>query len=161
VSINNVRISATGGALASPIEVPEETATYPEADMFGRLPAYGLFCRHVEDLRLCGVYLSTEVSDGRPALVADNVSGLDLIGFRGQAPSRERPVVHMTNARRVFVHGCRALVGTSTFMRLGGKKTESVRALGNDLSEAKVPFILDDNVDKHVLTDIANTSQEM
>ncbi len=33
--------------------VPEQAADYPEARMFGRLPASGLYVRHVNRLRLC------------------------------------------------------------------------------------------------------------
>jgi polygalacturonase len=160
VSLNNVRISATGNTRAVPIQVPEKIASYPEADMFGRLPAYGLFCRHVEDLRLSDVYLSTDIGDERPALVADDLSGFDLTGFRGQPPTGDQPVLHITNARHVFVHGCRALVGTGAFVRLGGDKTGKVQVLANDLSEAKVAFVLDDNVDKNALTESANALPE-
>src|SRR5512142_1249439 len=32
-------------------EVPEVPKAYPEARMFGRLPSYGFYCRHVDGLR--------------------------------------------------------------------------------------------------------------
>jgi hypothetical protein len=40
------------GAGVSSTLVPELPADYPECDMFGWLPAYGLYCRHVKNLRL-------------------------------------------------------------------------------------------------------------
>jgi hypothetical protein len=43
---------------------------------------------------------------------------------------------------------------------LGGDKTEKVQVLANDLSEAKVAFVLDDNVDKNALTESANALPE-
>jgi polygalacturonase len=156
VSLSHVRVTMAGGGLAKAAEIGEEITKYPEADMFGELPAYALFCRHTEDLTLCDVHLATDSPDERPALVAEEVTDLDLMGIRGHPTSGDRAVVHLTNARRVFIHGTRALPGTGAFLRLGGDKTEKVHVLGNDLSEARLAFALDDNVDKSALTEHAN-----
>ena len=156
VSLSHIRITASGSGLVKHFEVPEEIAKYPEADMFGELPAYGLFCRHTEDLTLSEVHLSTEILDERPALVANDVSDLDLTDFRGQPPSGDRPVVYLNNTRRVLIQGARALTGTGTFLRLAGEKTETVRALGNDFSEARPAFVLNDEVSKDALIGKAN-----
>ncbi|WP_430455454.1 glycoside hydrolase family 28 protein [Rheinheimera sp.] len=58
--------------------VPQERAAYPEYSMFGELPAYGLFVRHVRGLVLKNVRLSSLEADFRPALVLDDVIGLTL-----------------------------------------------------------------------------------
>jgi hypothetical protein len=42
----------------------------------GDLPAYGLYCRHVNDLRLDGLRLKTAEPDNRPAIVLENVRTL-------------------------------------------------------------------------------------
>jgi polygalacturonase len=161
VSLSHVRILAAESGLAKRFEIPEEIAKYPEANMFGELPAYGLFCRHAEDLSLCEVDLSTETRDERPALVADDVSGLDMTGFRAQPPSGDLPVVYLTNARRALIHGTRALTGTGTFLRLDGEKTERVHALGNDFSDARRAFFLNDDVSKDALVERANILPEI
>jgi hypothetical protein len=36
-------------------EPPEEEAAYPEPDMFGEIPAYGFFVRHVKGLEMNNV----------------------------------------------------------------------------------------------------------
>lgn len=46
--------------------------------MFGRLPAYGFFCRHVKNLYLSRVELALASPDSRPALVCDDVADLEL-----------------------------------------------------------------------------------
>lgn len=53
--------------------VPELPADYPEYDMFGELPAYGLYARHVRGLKLRRVSLTAEREDYRPAQVFDDV----------------------------------------------------------------------------------------
>ena len=156
VSLSNLRIQAAGGGLAKAFEIGEEPAKYPGADMFGELPAYGLFCRHIEDLHVCEVSLHTQFGDERPALVVDDVNGLDVTGFRGQPPLGDRAVVRMTNARRILVQGARALEKTSVFLRLSGEKTSKIHVLANDFSEASRAFVVDDEVGKDALVEKAN-----
>ena len=60
------------GPIADP--VPEVEADYPRATMFGRLPARGLYARHVEGLRLRDVHFTGGAGDDRPAVVTDDVS---------------------------------------------------------------------------------------
>lgn len=87
VTLSNIRINFLGGgtqqqADLKPGSIPEAPGGYPEYDMFGDLPAYGLFCRHVEGLTLHGVTFGCDLPDARPALVCDDVPGLQLDGVR-------------------------------------------------------------------------------
>ncbi len=156
VSLSNIRIQAAGGGLASGFEIEEEIAKYPRPDMFGELPAYGLFCRHVEDLNLSEISLHIEIDDERAALVVDDVHGLDLTGFRGQPPLGDRAAVRMTNAGRVLIQGARALEKTGVFLRLSGEKTNKIHVLANDFSEADRTFVVDGEVSKDALVEKAN-----
>ncbi|MCZ2150040.1 MAG: glycoside hydrolase family 28 protein [Bryobacterales bacterium] len=60
--------------------VPEFAEKYPEHGMFGILPAYGFYCRHARDLRLRNVTTAPARGERRPALVVEDVEGLDLTG---------------------------------------------------------------------------------
>ncbi|HLF63875.1 MAG TPA: glycoside hydrolase family 28 protein [Saprospiraceae bacterium] len=70
-------------------EVPEKIAEYPEFSMFGELPAWGFYVRHVDGLTLRNIKLSIEAPDYRPALVFDNVRNLDVTSMiiRGDSKS--------------------------------------------------------------------------
>ena len=58
-------------------DVPEEIGSYPEFHMFGELPAWGLFVRHVDGLVLDNVKMSIREPDYRPIMVAvDDVHNL-------------------------------------------------------------------------------------
>ena len=50
--------------------------------MFGELPAWGFYVRHVEGLKMKNIRLECVESDFRPALVFDNVQGLNLNNIR-------------------------------------------------------------------------------
>jgi hypothetical protein len=51
---------------------------YPEPMLFGMLPAWGLYARHVTDLQLHDLQLKLEGPDARPAVVLDDVHGLQV-----------------------------------------------------------------------------------
>ena len=67
--------------------VAERAEQYPEATMFGTLPAYGFYCRHVRGLRLQNVRLQTAEEDGRHAIACDDVSGLTISGLEASGPA--------------------------------------------------------------------------
>ena len=69
--------------------IPENEADYPEFTMFGELPAWGLYLRHVNGLTLRGVVLRHQQAGFRPAVVADDVRGLHIDGLMAPA---EKPV---------------------------------------------------------------------
>lgn len=58
--------------------VPEKIDSYPEYSMFGELPAWGLYLRHVDGVTLSNVTMRTAAADYRPALVAhDDIHNLN------------------------------------------------------------------------------------
>jgi polygalacturonase len=59
-------------------EVPEKEAAYPEFSMFGELPAWGFYVRHMDGLTMKNIKLSIEAPDYRPAMIFDNVRNLDM-----------------------------------------------------------------------------------
>jgi hypothetical protein len=59
--------------------VEEKIDTYPEINRFGKtLPAYGVYARHVQGVKLNDIRLKLSSSDLRPALVCQDVQGLQL-----------------------------------------------------------------------------------
>lgn len=59
-------------------DVPEKEKEYPEFSMFGELPAWGFYVRHVRGLTMKNVKLSVNAPDYRPACVFDDVHNLDI-----------------------------------------------------------------------------------
>ena len=54
VVLENLRLTFAGGGKRADArrEIPENAEKYPEHSMFGTLPAYGFYCRHVKGLSL-------------------------------------------------------------------------------------------------------------
>ncbi|MEO6036961.1 MAG: glycosyl hydrolase family 28 protein, partial [Saprospiraceae bacterium] len=77
-------------SLDSLASIPERPGDYPEFSMFGELPAWGFYVRHVQGLKMKNVRLECIEPDFRPALVFDEVQGLVLrrvsVAGRGGKP---------------------------------------------------------------------------
>jgi hypothetical protein len=79
------------------LDLPEHEAKYPEGTMFGVLPAYAFYARHVEGLTLTAVQAHWEQEDLRPALAFDDVRGLVLDGFEAPTLAPRAPAVWLRN----------------------------------------------------------------
>ncbi len=76
---------AGGGDAAMAALMPEEKAdAYPEPEMFGKLPATGIFAQHVRNLDVSNVAIETVAPDARAAFWLKDVDGADF--FRVRAP---------------------------------------------------------------------------
>ena len=83
------------------MKVPENETEYPEYEMFGKLPAYGIYTRHVRNISLYNVRLDYEIDEHRPALLFDDVEGLVLSDLDLKEPSGAGPVVIFKNTRDI------------------------------------------------------------
>ena len=86
VSLSNIRIYYRGGGTReqAALEPPEKEDAYPEPVMFGEMPAYGFFVRHVRGLEMSDVQVSFLSEDLRPAFVLEDVRGADFRHVRAQ-----------------------------------------------------------------------------
>ena len=61
-------------------QVPEDVARYPEQYFFGVLPAWALFVRHADGIRLRNVKLDCHAADARPPVFLEDVGRWDAQG---------------------------------------------------------------------------------
>jgi hypothetical protein len=128
VTLSNIRIDSEENGKAGWMKrkIPEVPEAYPEARMFGRLPAYGFYCRHVKGLRLNHLEIHASATEERPALVCDDVKDLDVDDLRGSAITGTQPVVKLIQTQRAFVHDCSAPPGVKTFLETAGTGTRDI-----------------------------------
>lgn len=90
LTLNNVRMEFEGGGTTEDAAraIPELENAFPKSVMFGTLPAYGLWFRHVKNLRLLNVQHALTGPDARPAMIFDDVE--DVL-VDGQKPRQVRP----------------------------------------------------------------------
>lgn len=68
-----VRLLGTGTELDAQQKVPEAEDQYPEVKTFGpKIPAYGVWARHVKGLKLINVTFDLKNPDARPAIICED-----------------------------------------------------------------------------------------
>ena len=81
VWLSDISIHQQGGVKASDLPairdsvVNEKAKAYPEATMWGNLPAKGFYLRHTRDVHFDGVEVQTEAPDARPDFVEEDTEG--------------------------------------------------------------------------------------
>jgi len=101
VTLENITITYPGQGLESyahaPIyrlsHIPENAGDYPEFSMFGELPAWGLYVRHVNGIIIRDLTLKIKDSDYRPAMVFDDVQDLLLESYRVKGDKKVKNVI--------------------------------------------------------------------
>jgi polygalacturonase len=138
VTLQDVRIRFAGGGMKSDAsrEAPEADSAYPEYNIFGTLPAFGFYCRHVRGLRFNQVQVSRETPDDRPALVCDDLDGLMVSGF--ESPSSD-PLLVLRNTRRALLYANRSPEGNRVYLHAEGRGTRNIQLASNDLIDCDMP----------------------
>jgi hypothetical protein len=158
LTLSNIRLSFAGGGTAEQAArtIPEEAEKYPEYAMFGKLPAYGMYCRHVAGLKLTNIQLQLAGIDKRHAVVLEDVTGAALDGLDAAHSDGAVSSLRLTDARDVLIRGCRPQAGTDVFLRVQGSRTEGVTLMGNDFRGVKKVIEADDGVPQTAVAQIAN-----
>jgi polygalacturonase len=133
ITVSNCRIRTVeqGEAAWAHRTIPEETDQYPEARMMGRLPSYGFYVRHADRVRLRDVECITDLPDGRPAIVCDDVNDLIISGVEPSAPSGDAPVIELRETRRAFLTGMRPPRDTRAAVDVSGSRSSQIVLRGN------------------------------
>ena len=79
--------------------MPEKVSAYPEFSMFGELPAWGFYVRHVQGLDMRNVSIEARHDDYRPALVFDDVHGASVSELSIEAQHKKGQVITHASSR--------------------------------------------------------------
>ena len=89
-----------GAWKADAYNVPEMPREYPEPSILGILPAYGIYARHVQGLRLNDIQMHFDVEDKRPAVVLDDVTTAHITGLTAPTAPGVATLVEVRNTRK-------------------------------------------------------------
>ena len=80
LTLDHIRIYYKGGGTKQQavLDPPEKENDYPEPAMFGEIPAYGFFIRHVRGIELSDVEVSYLKDDARSPFILSDVKTADL-----------------------------------------------------------------------------------
>ena len=98
IQLNDIYIQHRGGGTSedATLQPPEAEDKYPEPNMFGRMPAHGVFVRHARNISLNNVEFLSSKEDLRPAFFLEDVQGTEF--FRVRTPHvRDAPTFVLNN----------------------------------------------------------------
>ena len=80
VTLRNIRIYYRGGGTREQagLQPSEKETDYPEPTMFGEMPAYGFFIRHVRGLQVSDISLKLLKEDARTPYIISDAKSIDL-----------------------------------------------------------------------------------
>ena len=150
VTLENIRIDCLGGGTEKDArrEVPEHAEKNPGERMFGTLPAYGFFCRHVKNLEFHNVELSFQHDDRRPAMIFDDVAGLELLNVDAQTIAKAPAVMWLKGVEGAMIHGSRPRVTAGPLLRVDGRRSRDISVMNNDFAHVKRVLQIGEDVSK-------------
>jgi len=111
IVLENMRITYKGGSLSylgleeDPVKIklPEIEDYRPES--YGMRPAYGLYCRHIKDLKIRNVSVDFEKEDPRPGMFMSDVRGAVVNRFYAERPTIRNSDIILDNVIDFFITG--------------------------------------------------------
>jgi hypothetical protein len=118
VTLTNIKMTFKGGGTVDDAQrkIPELADKYPEGTMFGTLPAYGFYCRHVTNLKFNNIDLGFETEDHRPPLVFDDVKGLQICTLNAKAKEAAKALIWLKNVKDFSINNCQPPENIKTFI---------------------------------------------
>jgi len=144
IILKNINLTFEGGGTNADSErrIPERDKDYPNGLTFGRLPAYGMFIRHAKNVVLDHVQLRFNKDDYRPALVCDDVDGLEVNGLKAQSAPKTKAVISLSDSRDVVISNYINRDKTPAFLSVRGALSKDINLVNNSLAgvDARVLF---------------------
>jgi polygalacturonase len=138
VTLTDIRLKFAGGVDKEPVTIPEELADqYPEATMWGTLPSYGFFVRHVRGLQMHGLSIGYQHEDVRAAMVLSDVSDALIDNSDIMISPKAQAVIVVEKASGITFAGCIVRGNAGSMFKLIGDENARISLMGNNLSDVR------------------------
>jgi polygalacturonase len=128
VTLENIRLGFDGGGTREGArrQIPERSEAYPESKMFGNLPAYGFYCRHVKGLRFANVQLRADTADLRHAIMFDDAEDVTVDGLNAAFWPGAAAMLRLANTRNATLRHCASKSPVNTLLQLDDPATRAI-----------------------------------
>lgn len=132
VSLSNIHFSFKGYQQQKITDtIPEKESVYPEYLMFGPLPAYGIYARHVKELKLRNISFSLDFPDNRSPIFCDDVNKLEIRGVDADISKQASAYITLKNVKYTVISDT-GLLGDRKLVDIKGEKGKVVLSDKND-----------------------------
>ncbi len=122
--------------------------TTPKAICSEKLPAYGFYIRHVKNIYLDNIIFTYKNDEKRPALVCNDVEGINISGLSAEADLNAKSLILFDNVKVAVISSSRSLTNTERFISLAGERNSNIKLIGNDFTNVKKMYDAESGVIK-------------
>lgn len=152
ITLDNIRMRFAGKGTAEDSAVDlSAVKTGFNAGSMGMTPAYGFYCRHVDNLLMRDIEVSYENDDLRPALFLEQCATVDLFNVNGIVHPSAGAFLRLRNINGAFIHGCRPKA-MHAFLLAEGADSGEISLVGNDFRKVAAPITVAPGVPDGALT---------
>ena len=137
--LENIEIDllGTGTAENARHEVPEAIDKYPEVKTFGpTIPAYGVWARHVEGLKLKNVTFRLKNNDLRPAIICEDGKNIEITQCHIPETNGAQSVIRLENVNGAVISNNEVKGKANAFVLKEGN-TKDVKMANNKIGDLK------------------------
>ncbi len=146
IRLSNIVLEFAGGGTLEDLhkKMEDKPKDYPEATMFGTLPAYGFYISHAANITFDGVQLSTTEIDLRPALYLNDVENSTFNNLQVQSFTGSVATVWVEGSYGVTMKNSIVKGKSPCFVQLEGMENSGISIVNNILRNSEKVFNSDD-----------------
>ena len=130
VSIENVKIHFNGGGNINDVKLPleEKINAYPNTNMFGNIPAYGMFMRHASNTNIKNIKMTMSKSEKRFAIFTQDVEKINLNNWELPFVDTGLALISLESSKDLTISGFKETGGKSQkFLSVNGNETKGIK----------------------------------
>jgi hypothetical protein len=138
IQLSDIFIEQKGGKVQndSALYIGEKEKDYPEAIMFGILPAYGFYMRHASNISVENIHLSTKQTDLRPAFYLTDVSNGILSNMQLQSSDATNANIELNDSRDIVIKSNIINGKSNHLVKFGGGQVSNISLINNLLNKS-------------------------
>ncbi|SCW49483.1 glycoside hydrolase family 28 protein [Mucilaginibacter sp. NFR10] len=136
LTLKNIEINLAGGGSEENARqvVPEAIDKYPEVKTFGPLvPAYGIWARHVDGLKLDNIKLTLGSNDLRPAFICEDGKNIELNSCIIPETAGAQAVIRLESVAEALIKNTTVAGSADAFVRVEGDASGNIKILKNNI----------------------------
>jgi polygalacturonase len=135
IRLSNICMEMEGGCTVDSThkKIAEKPKDYPEATMFGMLPAYGFYIRHARNITFAGLEITNRKDDARPAFFFDDVCLAELYSTKLSSSQNNEANIWLNQSSDILIQGNSVAGDSKCFVKIVGDRSSNISIRNNSL----------------------------
>ncbi|MCE1199284.1 MAG: glycosyl hydrolase family 28 protein [Marinilabiliales bacterium] len=131
ITLSDIRVGFTGGGHfeGDVTKVPELVEDYPDTDMFGPIPAWGFYCRHLKNIQLRNLDLTLEQPDSRACFHFEDAEDVYLETVTADRSAGPAKQFYLRAIREITLKNCSLPLAPLEWMNFKASEKKAIRVI--------------------------------